>query len=200
MANPHLVVAGSALLCLRSHTLTPSQAGERSEFYYRPGAPESFATLFQFMSNRWQWQRHQQHERGPIKKHTVFAVDAKADSLETTFAGCGQSTQFRLPREPVRQANCKELSVGSTKVKTQRSEPSRLGQADACSLTWAIGVPADRSTSSPVREDDQGNSSKSNGGTATDSGGVSRPGFAGCAQVDSRTSTQADPGALSRLQ
>jgi hypothetical protein len=60
------------------------------------------------MSNRWQWQRHQQHERGPIKKHTVFAVDAKADSLETTFAGCAQSTQFRLPREPVRQANCKE--------------------------------------------------------------------------------------------
>ena len=44
------------------------------------------------------------------------------------------------------------------------------GDGPACSLTWATGVPADRSTSSPVREDDQGNSSKSNGGTATGSG------------------------------
>ena len=44
----------------------------------------SSATPFQFTSYRWLWQRRQQHERGPIKKHTELAVDAEAVSLETT--------------------------------------------------------------------------------------------------------------------
>ena len=68
--------------CVR--VLTPSQAGERSEFHRRLGVLHSSATPFQFTSYRWLWQSRQQHERGPIKKHTVLAVDAEAVALETT--------------------------------------------------------------------------------------------------------------------
>ena len=68
--------------CVR--VLTPSQAGERSEFHRRLGVLHFSATPFQFTSYRWLWQSRQQHERGPIKKHTVLAVDAEAVSLETT--------------------------------------------------------------------------------------------------------------------
>ena len=42
-------------------------------------------------------------------------------------------------------------------------------------MTGATGVPGDRSTIPPVREDDEGNSPVTNGAVTTDSGGVSRP-------------------------
>ena len=136
--------------CVR--VLTPSQAGERSEFHRRLGVLHSSATPFQFTSYRWLWQSRQQHERGPIKKHTVLAVDAEAVSLETTSV---------LSMPALRRL----VSLGASPTEATRSpESARLKSAHSLPRR-------------PANE------------------------FAGCAQVGSRTSTQADDGteSFSRL-
>ncbi len=58
----------------------------------------------------------------------------------------------------------------NTKFNTRRGELNRLGQAGLLVYGGDEACQGDQPTSTPVREDDQGNSPTTNGRTTTDSG------------------------------